>query len=664
MQDPFPGRAHPVCYPCVQTKGRKVRWLTRSPNSAGGRLRFRFPERWFLLGLGVTCAIAAADFLTGSEVILIGLLVTGPLLTSVRSSPRKTAIVGAVAVLLALVEGYGDDILGTRDFWIRSGGVFLVSALAVWAAGVREGVESAVAEQQERLRAIVENSADGLFLIDRKAVIRYASLSTERLLGYSASEQIGRRIDDVVDREDAARVRDLVSRCIATPGLPVEIAFRFRRKDGVWIDIAGTAVNRLDEPANASIVVNFRDIGDRLRAEEALRATQQFNQAIIEGAGEGIVVYDRELRYVVWNPAMEKLTGLPESEVLGRSAGELFPHLRASGSLALIERALAGEHTNSHDIDFRIEQTGRWGWVSASYSPHRDAGGEIVGVIGMVRDVTERVQAEETIRTRERQLAEAQRVAQLGSWEWDVPADTVFWSDELCRICGIRPSAAPANLEAVLHLVHPEDRVMVEREITTAIRDLRPIAFDARFLRPSGSPRILQARGRVVSDEAGNALRLVATGHDITESRTAEEALKIRDRAIAAIPEALLITDNTQPDNPIVYVNSAFEKLTGYRFADVVGKNCRFLQGPGTDEIAVGVLREAVDHGRAVRGVRLLNYRKDGTSFWNSVSIEPIANESGHVTHFVGLLGEAERPDAEPAADPRAITGGFAPSRR
>jgi PAS domain S-box-containing protein len=295
-------------------------------------------------------------------------------------------------------------------------------------------------------------------------------------------------------------------------------------------------------------------------------------------------------------------------------------------------------------VQFHIPQTGRSGWFSASYSPHRNASGGIVGVIAMIRDVSDRVRAEEVIRARERQLAEAQRIAQLGSWEWDVPSDTVFWSDELCRICGIHPETAPTNLESVLLLVHLEDRAMVEREVRTAVRDVRPIAFDARFSRPSGPPRVLQARGRVVSDESGNPLKLVATAHDITEARESEQAVRVRERAIAVIPQAVVITDYTLPDNPVVYTNPSFDELTGYRGAEMLGRNTRILQGPATDRGAVARLRDAVRSGRAIDGVELVNYRKDGTPFWNSVSITPIRDEAGRVTHFVGVLSAVERP--------------------
>src|SRR5204862_4749096 len=90
------------------------------------------------------------------------------------------------------------------------------------------------------------------------------------------------------------------------------------------------------------------------------------------------------------------------------------------------------------------------------------------------------------------------------------------------------------------------------------------------------------------------------------------------------------------PDNPLVWVNPAFERMTGYPATEVVGHNCRFLQGPGTDRAAVRRLRDALERGEAVRA-ELLNYHKDGTPFWNSFTISPVVDGDNHLTHFVGV---------------------------
>ncbi|HVS33722.1 MAG TPA: EAL domain-containing protein [Thermoanaerobaculia bacterium] len=134
-----------------------------------------------------------------------------------------------------------------------------------------------------------------------------------------------------------------------------------------------------------------------VRAERALRETNQFAAEIIENAGEGIVVYDRELRYLLWNRFMEDLTGLPADQVVGKKAPEIFPHIREQHVDELLYRAMEGETVSSPDIHYFVPGTERRGWISAVYRPHYDANGHIAGAIGLIRDITERKTAEQQI---------------------------------------------------------------------------------------------------------------------------------------------------------------------------------------------------------------------------------------------------------------------------
>ncbi len=111
---------------------------------------------------------------------------------------------------------------------------------------------------------------------------------------------------------------------------------------------------------------------------------------------------------------------------------------------------------------------------------------------------------------------------------------------------------------------------------------------------------------------------------------------RARDRAIAAAPNGIVIGDPRQPDCPIVYANEAFLQMTGYTEAEVLGRNCRFLQGTDTDPAAVWELREAVRDERPCQ-VLLLNNRKDGTAFWNELTVSPVRDARGVLTHFVGV---------------------------
>ena len=122
-------------------------------------------------------------------------------------------------------------------------------------------------------------------------------------------------------------------------------------------------------------------------------------------------------------------------------------------------------------------------------------------------------------------------------------------------------------------------------------------------------------------------------------SQAVEGARRVRDEAIASVGVGILITDPHQPDNPIIYVNPAFERMTGYAAAEALGRNCRFLQGAGTDPSAVAEIRQALKEERGLR-IELLNYRKDGRPFWNDLTISPLRDAKGRVTHYVGIIND------------------------
>ncbi|GAA6621601.1 MHYT domain-containing protein [Scytonema sp. NUACC26] len=123
------------------------------------------------------------------------------------------------------------------------------------------------------------------------------------------------------------------------------------------------------------------------------------------------------------------------------------------------------------------------------------------------------------------------------------------------------------------------------------------------------------------------------------ELREAQEVLWLRDRAIAAASNAIIITDARQSDNPIIFCNAAFETTTGYSPQEVIGRNCRFLQGTDTDPNTIREIRDALQQGRDCQ-VIIKNYRKDGTSFWNQLTVSPVKDASGQVSHFIGVQAD------------------------
>jgi diguanylate cyclase (GGDEF)-like protein/PAS domain S-box-containing protein len=190
----------------------------------------------------------------------------------------------------------------------------------------------------------------------------------------------------------------------------------------------------------------------------------ELSAQLIASSGEGIVAYDQELRHVVWNPVLELWTGLSAAEVLGRSVAELFPHLRDQSVSPLLERALAGETVTSHDISWPSSAGGPSRWVSATFSPHRDGGGRVRGVVGILRDVTGRRRAEEALPAVARELRGLVEQSVAGVYLIQ-DGRYRYTNHKLATILGYTQEELQ-QLDSLLDLVIEEDRPTVLAALT------------------------------------------------------------------------------------------------------------------------------------------------------------------------------------------------------
>lgn len=136
--------------------------------------------------------------------------------------------------------------------------------------------------------------------------------------------------------------------------------------------------------------------------------------------------------------------------------------------------------------------------------------------------------------------------------------------------------------------------------------------------------------------ESGEVIGLQGVARDITGRKERQRELELKNRAMDKAGVGISIADARQPDKPLLYVNDEFTRSTGYEAADVIGFNCRFLQGEATDPETVKRIREAIDREEQVT-VEILNYRENGRPFWNRLTVDPVANDGGQVTHFLGF---------------------------
>jgi diguanylate cyclase (GGDEF)-like protein/PAS domain S-box-containing protein len=382
--------------------------------------------------------------------------------------------------------------------------------------------ETALWQSEDHLRAVVNGAPVVLWATDREGRFTLSEGRGLTSLNLRPGEVVGRTVYElyreypqVLECHERALTGEQFTVTLDVGALVFESHYAPLRADGEIVGVFGVATD-----------VTARKVAERTR-DEAL----QFNREIVSNAGEGIVVLDLDLRYRVWNRAIEEVTGLSAAEVIGQPALELFPHLREQGVDLLMRRALAGETVSSPDVHFHIPQNGRTGWVSARYSPHRDAQGRIQGVVGLVREITDRRRAEEALRSSEQKfrtiaatLPCAVYIYQDGRFAFANPALTAitgYTPDELDRL-------------GYWDVIHPDshDTVRVRSSARLAGQPV-PERYEVRILRRDGQLRWLDLSDEII--EFGGQPAVLGTAFDVTDRRQGETLERDRSRVVEMV---------------------------------------------------------------------------------------------------------------------------------
>jgi PAS domain S-box-containing protein len=204
--------------------------------------------------------------------------------------------------------------------------------------------------------------------------------------------------------------------------------------------------------------------------------------ALLESIDDAVFSHDADVRIVTWNRSAERICGYPEQEILGQPSLMLFPeHLRPEVK-PLLDTVGDGDRVDHYETEIQ-RKDGMPVPISLSLCPVFDDQRRLVTSVAIARDITEQRLAQATLAEIETRVREAEALAHVGGWLWDIGTNSVQWSDELHRIHGIDPLEFEGTLQAHLNCIHPEDRHRVQERMHEAVTSLRPFEDPHRRLR-------------------------------------------------------------------------------------------------------------------------------------------------------------------------------------
>ncbi|MDX2255273.1 MAG: PAS domain S-box protein [Pseudanabaenaceae cyanobacterium bins.39] len=384
----------------------------------------------------------------------------------------------------------------------------------------------AINQQRSQLAAIVESSRDAIISKTTDGIVTSWNRAAEKLFGYSAAEMIGSSIKKLIPialQEEA--LKNLQSACQGKTVATYET--QRIHKDGSLLDVSLTISPIYDETGQvvgASKIV--RDIRDRKQTEFALQTSESRFQKIAASSPGGIYILltypDRTIKFEYINARY--------TEIFETSLDQLFNnpsiYINCIHPEDLPEYYQAVDHCKAtlelfHHEWRIITPSGKLKWIQANSRPTQLENGVFVWH-GVLLDITTQKQAEERLQKSEASLREAQRIANIGNWEFDIQNQKITWSKELFGMFGLDPNQPEPMYADYLQMIHADDRESFQRVVEQAISNGDPYKIDYRAIFPDGSIHYHEGRAEVIKDSQGNVIKLMGICLDITERKEAE----------------------------------------------------------------------------------------------------------------------------------------------
>ena len=434
----------------------------------------------------------------------------------------------------------------------------------------------AIENSEKRFRALIENGQDNISLLTADGTLVWESPATTRTLGYEQNEFLGQNIFQLMHLDDRDWTSEQFAKLVQEPGSREHGVFRLRHQDGTWRWIEAVVTNLLHEPSVNAIVINYRDISARKRAEENLHTlNRELEQRVAESTSElrlvneqlEIELFHREQlaeklmiehdllqtlmdnipdtiyfkdtasRFTRINRAQAELLGVTSfTDALGKTDLDFQKPELARGFYEEEQRMIQTGEPLIDRVEFNPTPDGKPRWFSATKVPIKDEHGEVSGIVGVSRDITMQKQSEEALRQREEQFRLVSWATTDAVWDWDMQTNQIQWGAGLQKVFHYDSEITQTDLEWWRDHVHPEDRDKVRRSMNQALEGgMEFWSKEYRFQRKDGTYADIMDRAYILRDDTGKPYRMIGAMMDITERKQSEQTIRHQNEMLSSL---------------------------------------------------------------------------------------------------------------------------------
>jgi len=541
----------------------------------------------------------------------------------------------------------------------------------------RKRTEDRLRESEERYATLVEASPVGIFRADAAGKCIYVNDRWCQISGFTpdvsslAATRQGWRQGIHPDDCDS----------IATEGeqsieenRPFRLEYRFQRPDGTVTWVYGQSVAELDADGQVvGYVGTVTDISDRKRAEQKLQQLNQeleakvaertqelwqvnsLQRAILDGADYSIISADPTGIIQTFNAAAERMLGYDAQEIIGKVTPALIhdPN-EVIEQAAILSAELKQEIPPGFEVFVAKSRLGlisetEWTYirkdgsrfpVSLSITALKDVNQQIIGFLGIAKDISDRKRAEAELQKVSERLALSLKSGAIGCWEWDIVQNLIVWDERMYELYGVtKQSDSRVVYDIWANRLHPDDRTYTETLLQQAVLGEAEYDTEFRVIHPDGSIHFIKAYGVVVRDAQGNPQSMIGVNFDISRRKQAELDRQQLIQELSAFKQALdqsAIVVITDPKGVITYTNDRFCVVSGYSRNELIGQTHRIVNSGYHPPSFFQNLWRTIAMGEIWRG-EICNQKKNGSLYWVASTIVPFLDEQGIPFQYLAI---------------------------